>query len=234
MSRSPSVATSSMWLFAGKQRLSRGWPSHGTRCRGKNVRPAHKSSSACGNGRRRIPMRRLQPSSMRKESELGWEARLQSAKSSGFAMPITSLLDAQNAQKLSQLGNGEMDGTRLAPPQTCSMSMSRPSRIGAKLASWRVFVLRLWDHAGLHSRQRSLPPCVSRSNGSGSNDTLKFCGNLWYSNTMLVDRRFRSTRRKSHGIPNIAWKGRQCAAHLGIESGLSLWLLFGIYTRLSG
>src|SRR5258706_6332540 len=157
MSRSPSVATSSMWLFAGKQRLSRGWPSHGTRCRGKNVRPAHKSSSACGNGRRRIPMRRLQPSSMRKESELGWEARLQSAKSSGFAMPITSLLDAQNAQKLSQLGNGEMDGTRLAPPQTCSMSMSRPSRIGAKLASYTELVAPHLEQDRVQSRQGQLP-----------------------------------------------------------------------------
>ena len=29
--------------------------------------------------------------------------------------------------------------------------------------------------------------------------------NVWYSNTSMVDRMVRSTRRTAHGIPNIAW-----------------------------
>jgi hypothetical protein len=44
----------------------------------------------------------------------------------------------------------------------------------------------------------------------------------------MEERRFRSTRRKTYGIPNIAWKERQCAAHIGIPSGLSFPLLLAM------
>jgi|GEM_PF-4175484 len=167
-----------MWLFVGKQRPSRGWPSHATKCRGKNARPAHRWSSACGSCLRCTPMHKLQPSSMRKESEQGWEARLRSARSSGFATPITSQQDVQSVRKPHQLGNGGMGATQLEPQQTCSMSMSRPSRTGAKLASWRVFVPRLWDHAGLPLLLRSSQHCASQSGGSGSNDALVMLVNV--------------------------------------------------------
>src|SRR5258708_27649197 len=167
-----------MLPFVGKPRPSRILRSRATRCRGKNARPAHKSSSACGNCRRHIPMLRLQPCSMRKESELAWEARLRSAKSSGFATPITSLLDAPSARRLHLPDSGDMGATPRAPQQTCSMSTSRLLRTGAKLASWRVFVPRLWDHAGLHSPLRSSQHYASQSGGNGSTDVLVMLGNL--------------------------------------------------------
>jgi len=37
-----------------------------------------------------------------------------------------------------------------------------------------------------------------------------------------------------HGIPNIAWKEGQCAAHIGIPKGRCLPFRLGIETRLSG
>src|SRR5260370_26660771 len=61
-------------------------------------------------------MHRLLPSSMRKESELAWAGRLRSAKSSGSAMPITSLLDVQNVRKPPQPGSGEMAAIRHERP----------------------------------------------------------------------------------------------------------------------
>src|SRR5712691_2601131 len=123
-------------------------------------------------------MHRLLPCSMRKGSELAWEARLRSVKSSGFATPITSLLDVQSGQKRHLRDSGEMGAIRRVLQQTCSMSMSRPSRTGVKLASSRVFVPRLWGHAGLLSLPRSSPPCASQSGGSGSNDALVMLVNL--------------------------------------------------------
>jgi hypothetical protein len=42
----------------------------------------------------------------------------------------------------------------------------------------------------------------------------------------MVDREFRSTRRKTHGIPNIAWKERQCTALIGMPNGLFLPFFF--------
>jgi hypothetical protein len=51
----------------------------------------------------------------------------------------------------------------------------------------------------------------------------------------MVDRRFRSTRRKTNGIPNIAWKERQCAAHIGIpKPRFSSVPGFDIQTLLTG
>jgi hypothetical protein len=51
----------------------------------------------------------------------------------------------------------------------------------------------------------------------------------------MVDRRFRSTRRKTNGIPNIAWKERQCAAHIGIpKPRFSVVPGLGIQTLLTG
>src|SRR5438270_6905031 len=150
-------------------------------------------------------------------------------------MRIAFLLDVQNVRRPHQLDSGEMDATRQKPQPNCSMWMFRPLPSGAKLGVWRVFALCLWGHAGLRSRLRSLQLCVSRSNDSGSSDPLKILANLWYSTTMMVDRIFRSTRRKSNGILNIAWKGRQCAAHIGMPNGLfSAFTGLGIQTRLVG
>src|SRR5260370_26214908 len=123
-------------------------------------------------------MHRLRHSAMRQGSELAWEGRLRSVKSSGFGTPITSLLDVQNGQKRHLRDSGEMGALRRALQQTCSMSMSRPSRTGVKLASWTVFVPRLWDHAGLLSPPRSSPPCARQSGGSRRNDALVMLVNL--------------------------------------------------------
>jgi hypothetical protein len=52
---------------------------------------------------------------------------------------------------------------------------------------------------------------------------------------MAVDRELRSTRRTMHGIPNIAWKEGQCAAHIGMPSGrFSSFPGLGIHTRRRG
>src|SRR5258708_4983846 len=115
---------------------------------------------------------------MQKESKQAWEAHLQSARLSGFAMRMLFPQGVQNVRRQHQLDSGEMDVTRLTRQQTYSMSMSRPSRTGAKLASWRACVPPLWDHAGLRSHLRSSPRCASQCGGNGSNDALVIRGNL--------------------------------------------------------
>src|SRR5260370_35457923 len=116
---------------------------------------------------------------MRKEGKVVWEGRLRSAKSSGFAMPITSLLDALSVRRLHPPDSGEMGATRLVLPPSCSMSMSRPLRTGARLASWRVFVPPLWDPAGLPSLLTSSPLCASHPDDRGSNGALIMHRNFW-------------------------------------------------------
>ena len=52
---------------------------------------------------------------------------------------------------------------------------------------------------------------------------------------MTVDRCSRSTRRKTHGIPNIAWKEGECTVRIGIPNGrFSALPGLGIPTRRTG
>src|SRR5436853_3744619 len=122
-------------------------------------------------------MHRLQPFSTRKGSELAWEARLPSVKSSGSAMPIISLLDVLNVPRLHLPDSGEMGAIRHGPQPSCSMWMSRRSLSGARRGAWRVFVLHRWDHAGLRSPPRSSRSCASPSSDNGSTETLVMLAN---------------------------------------------------------
>src|SRR5215472_2243740 len=56
---------------------------------------------------------------MRKENERAWVGRLPSAKSSGFGMPITSLLGVQSDPKPHQLDSEETGAILLKPQLRC-------------------------------------------------------------------------------------------------------------------
>src|SRR5258706_9444290 len=79
---------------------------------------------------------------MRKESGLAWEARLRSAKSSGFATPITSLLDAERpkAAPTGQRGDGRYS-----------------AKAAAELLNVDVSTIADWCKTGLLESVRSTP-----------------------------------------------------------------------------
>ena len=119
MGHSPSAAMSSMWLFAGKLRLSRLFPFHGTRCRGKNARRAHTSSSVCGSGLQPIRRPRSRPCSRKRGCVQGWEAALPKAASIGFVLPIPFPSPARRGRDSVRADNEAMDGTQPWLRQNC-------------------------------------------------------------------------------------------------------------------
>ncbi len=170
---------SSMWLFAGKLRPSRLFPFHDTRCRGKNARRAHTSSSVCGSGLQPIRRPRSRPCSMKRGCVQGWEAALPPAKSIGFVLPIPFPSPARRGRDSVRADNEAMDGTRPWPQPNCSMSMSRPLPIGVTRGFWRASVLIRMAHAGLASPQTSSRNCASRLNDIGSVAELARRAKTW-------------------------------------------------------
>ena len=104
-----------------------------TKCRGKNARPAHRWSSARGSRSRCTPLHKSQALLNEEGERAGMGGSLTVSKIEWICYAITSLSRMSRAsESRTNWGNGEMGATQLEPQQTCSMSMSRPSRTGAR------------------------------------------------------------------------------------------------------